>query len=57
MDGNANAEYLFYGISNGSVTSSASGCFNGGGCAIVPFVYNWASYNVQVARVAMSYKF
>jgi outer membrane immunogenic protein len=51
------AEYLFYDIRNGNVSASAPVCVTGDGCSFVPFVYTWSNYNVQVARVALSYKF
>jgi outer membrane immunogenic protein len=54
------AEYLFYDISNGNVRATAPICttnFGPTACAIVPHVYTWSNYNVQVARVALSYRF
>jgi len=51
------AEYLFYDIASANVSASAPICPPGAGRAIIPFVYNWSSYNVQVARIAASYKF
>jgi outer membrane immunogenic protein len=50
------AEYLFYNINNGNVAASA-GFFPPIGGLTLPFTYNFASYNVQVFRVAGSYKF
>jgi outer membrane immunogenic protein len=52
-------EYLYYRI-NGNQTNSAAfvpapGAPLAG--AILPVSYSWNSYNVQVARVALSYKF
>jgi outer membrane immunogenic protein len=55
------AEYLFYDINNGNVSAGAPICTSGAGvgtgCAVVPHVYTWSNYNVQVARIAASYKF
>ena len=52
------AEYLYYNIGNANVAASAPLCINAAlGCAVFPFSYNWSNYNVQVVRVAGSYKF
>jgi outer membrane immunogenic protein len=52
------AEYLYYNIGNANVAASAPLCLNAAlGCAVFPFAYNWSNYNVQVVRVAGSYKF
>jgi outer membrane immunogenic protein len=54
-------EYLYYGFP--STTGSAPLCAGTVcGAALstltaLPYQYNWASYNVQVARLAVSYKF
>jgi outer membrane immunogenic protein len=52
------AEYLYYRI-NGGQTSSATFVPVPGtiATAVAPIGYSWSSYNVQVARVAVSYKF
>jgi outer membrane immunogenic protein len=53
------AEYLYYRI-NGGVASSATFFPTPGspiGAAVAPLGYTWSNYNVQVARVAVSYKF
>jgi outer membrane immunogenic protein len=53
------AEYLYYRI-NGGQTSSATFVpgpgLNAVG-AVAPIGYSWSNYNVQVARIAVSYKF
>jgi len=52
------AEYLFYNINNGNVNATAAFCGVVFGCLLgPPFAYTWSSYNVQVARIAASYKF
>src|SRR5262245_58787877 len=54
------AEYLFYDISNANASASAPICtvaFGPTSCAVVPHNYTWSNYNVQVARIAGSYKF
>jgi outer membrane immunogenic protein len=49
-------EYLYYRI-NGGVTNSASFSPLPLAGPVQPLGYSWANYNVQVARVALSYKF
>jgi outer membrane immunogenic protein len=53
-------EYLYYRFNNSNQNSSAA-FFTGPGTtiptAVAPLGYSWSSYNVQVARVAVSYKF
>jgi outer membrane immunogenic protein len=49
------AEYLYYNINNGNV--SASQPFNNTVVFPLAPTFTWANYNVQVARVAASYKF
>jgi outer membrane immunogenic protein len=49
-------EYLYYGFSNNGATGSAN-LFPNPGAFPQAFNYNWGSYNVQVFRVAASYKF
>ncbi len=51
------AEYLYYRINGGqnsSATFVPTGALAG---AVAPVGYSWSNYNVQVARVAVSYKF
>jgi outer membrane immunogenic protein len=49
------AEYLFYNFSEGPTASAF--LFPNPGAFPAAFNYNWSSYNVQVFRVAGSYKF
>jgi outer membrane immunogenic protein len=50
------AEYLYYNINNANVTTSA--LFSPANIAFpLAYSYNWSSYNVQVFRIAGSYKF
>jgi opacity protein-like surface antigen len=52
------AEYLYHNINNANVTASPGFAPPGISAALVlPPTYTWANYNVQVARVAVSYKF
>src|SRR5262245_55240518 len=54
------AEYLFYDLSNANASARAPICtvaFGPTACAVVPHNYTWSNYNVQVARIAGSYKF
>ena len=51
------AEYLFYEITDANVSATAPVCSPALGCSIRPFAYTWSNYNVQVARIAASYKF
>jgi outer membrane immunogenic protein len=51
-------EYLYYNIVDANLNASAPLCLNAVlGCTVFPFAYNWSNYNIQVARVAGSYKF
>lgn len=49
------AEYLYYALNSG--TNASANLFPNPGAFPVAFNYNWASYNVQVFRIAGSYKF
>ena len=49
-------EYLYYGFNSGTTTLHANLLPNPGAFPI-PFVYNWANQNVQVARIGFGYKF
>jgi outer membrane immunogenic protein len=49
------AEYLYYNLNSG--TNASANLFPNPGAFPVAFNYNWASYNVQVFRIAGSYKF
>jgi outer membrane immunogenic protein len=49
------AEYLYYGFSTGTIGSAFTSPPITGEPA--PFQYTWNKYNVQVARIAASYKF
>jgi outer membrane immunogenic protein len=49
------AEYLYYSIDNGTTGSAA--VFPPNAIVPAPFQYTWNKYNVQVARIAASYKF
>jgi len=48
-------EYLYYGINSGNTASSPFNPPTAG--LLIPPTYTWAKYNVQVARVGLSYKF
>jgi opacity protein-like surface antigen len=48
------AEYLYYNFGNNNISRNAP--YNPGFGAFAP-VFNWTNYNVQVFRVAGSYKF
>jgi outer membrane immunogenic protein len=48
-------EYLYYNLNNGN--SRSAFLFPNPGAFPAAFNYNWSSYNVQVLRVAASYKF
>jgi outer membrane immunogenic protein len=52
-------EYLYYRINGGVNNSSAFVPAPGGAlaAAVAPVSYSWSNYNVQVGRVAVSYKF
>jgi outer membrane immunogenic protein len=50
------AEYLYYNIDNGNVSASAPFSPPVAGLGLAP-TYNFSSYNIQVFRVAGSYKF
>jgi outer membrane immunogenic protein len=50
------AEYLYYSLNNGN-TGSALASGPAAGAFPLPLGYNWEKYNVQVARIAASYKF
>jgi outer membrane immunogenic protein len=50
------AEYLYYGFNSGTTTLLANLRPNPGAFPL-PFAFNWAGQNVQVARVGFGYKF
>jgi outer membrane immunogenic protein len=53
------AEYLYYRINGGQASSATFVPVPGAplAAAVAPLGYSWSNYNVQVARIAVSYKF
>ena len=49
------AEYLYYNLNNGNNRSAF--LFPNPGAFPAAFNYSWSNYNIQVLRIAASYKF